>query len=251
MIQSVHRALDILEYLARQPEQPIALGQIAEGLGLNSATCANLIKTLVTRSYVEQAGPREGYQLGPMAHYLVREGAYCRDIVSLAEPMLADLAQELGENLVISRLHQARLFMLAEAHGDQALQVRRDLLLVDDAYLTANGRLLLAYLDEPGLSAFLRAKGLPGKAWPTAADEEHLRQQLGAIRKQGHYDDLSPQGLVRAAYPVWQRGKVVAALGLYAPEFRFKGQKRVQGLARLKRAAEEISEGLDGGSREL
>jgi DNA-binding IclR family transcriptional regulator len=246
MIQSVHRALDILEYLARQPEQPIPLGQIAEGLGLNLATCANLIKTLVTRSYVEQAGPREGYQLGAMAHYLVREGPYCRDIVTVAEPLLADLAAELGENLVISRLHQARLFMLAEAHGDEALQVRRDLLLVEDAYLTANGRLLLAYLDEPGLAAFLRAKGLPGEAWYPDRDEAYLRQQLGAIREAGQYVDVSPQGLARAAFPIWQRGKVVAALGFYAPEFRFKGQKREEALQRLQRAAEEISERLNG-----
>lgn len=244
MIQSVHRALDILEYLAAHPEGPVPLGQIAEALGLNLATCANLTKTLVSRGYAQQAGPREGYELGPMAHYLVRHGPYSRDIVTAAAPILSDLAAALGENLVLSRLHGTRLFMLSEAHGDEALQVRRDLLLVDDAYRTANGRLLLAYLNDTDLEAFLRQKGLPGAVWPHAADETRLPQQLAALRAAGQYDDVSPEGLVRAAFPVRRGEKVVAALGLYAPGFRFKGRQKEQGLRRMAEAAEAISRAL-------
>jgi len=245
MIQSVHRALDILEYLADQPEAPTPLGQLADALGLNLATCANLTKTLVTRSYVEQAGPREGYRLGPMAHYLVRHGAYSRDLVAAAEPLLAALGAELKEHLVLSRLQGARLFMLSEAHGDEALQVRRDLLLVDDAYRTANGRLLLAYLSEPELAAFLRLQGPPGAVWEHARDESRLLAQLAGIREQGYYVDVSPEGLARASFPVRRGGKVVAALGLYAPEFRFKGKHKEHGLRLLAEGAQELSDRLD------
>lgn len=245
MIQSLHRAFDILEYLAERPDQPTPLGQIAEATGLNLATCANLIKTLVTRSYVEQVGPREGYLLGPMAHYLVRKGPYGRDIVAVAEPLVAALAEEIKEHVVLSRLHGTRLFMVSEAQGDEVLQVRRDLMLVDDAYRTANGRLLLAYFSEAELAAFLRQKGLPGETWHQARDEQRMRQQLGAIREAGKYVDATEQGLARASFPVWRHGRVVAALGMYAAEFRFVKQRREQGLRRLEETAQEISRQLE------
>lgn len=245
MIQSLHRAFDILEYLAQHPDQPEPLGQIAEATGLNLATCANLIKTLMTRSYIEQVGPREGYLLGPMAHYLVRHGSYGRDIVAVAEPLLAGLATEVREHLVLSRLQGTRLFMLSEAEGDEVFQVRRDLTMVDDAYRTANGRLLLAYLSAAELTAFLRQKGVPGAVWPDAATEERLRQQLGAVRQLGRYIDTTPEGLARASFPIWQHGKVVAALGMYAPRFRFVRDRKEKGLKRLEEAAHEISKRLE------
>lgn len=244
MIQSVHRAFDILEFIAEQPERPTPLGEVAEALGLNAATCANLLKTLVSRSYVEQVGPRQGYVLGPMAHYLVRQGPYGRDIVAAAEPLLDDLVSAVHENIVLSRLHQARLFMLSEASGDAVLQVRRDLMLVEDAYRTANGRLLLAYLEPRELESFLLQKGLPGPVWPEARDEATLRALLGRIREAGEYTDVSDRHLARAAFPVRQRGKVVAALGLYAPEYRFRGEEREAALRLLRQTAAAISERL-------
>jgi DNA-binding IclR family transcriptional regulator len=135
--------------------------------------------------------------------------------------------------------------MLSEAEGDEVFQVRRDLMLVDDAYRTANGRLLLAYLSEAELVTFLRQKDVPGEVWPHANTEERLRQQLGAIRRIGSYIDTTPSGLARASFPIWQHGKVVAALGMYAPEFRFVGQRREQGLKRLEETAQEISQQLE------
>lgn len=141
--------------------------------------------------------------------------------------------------------------MLSEAHGEALLQLRRELVLVDDVYRTANGRLLLAYLAEADLQAFLRQRGLPGTAWEEVADEAGLRAALGQIRGAGCFFDVSPQQVARASFPVRQGERVVAALGLYAPEFRFRGQVRERALRRLAEAAEAISAGLNhvtGGS---
>jgi IclR family acetate operon transcriptional repressor len=54
-IQSVTRALDILEYMARQRGE-VSLASISEALGLNVSTCHHLIKTLVARNYI-RPGP--------------------------------------------------------------------------------------------------------------------------------------------------------------------------------------------------
>jgi DNA-binding IclR family transcriptional regulator len=66
MIQVIHRALNIMEYIATDPDRPKELGDIAEDLKLHAATCANIIKTLVTRQYLVKLEKQKGYLLGPM-----------------------------------------------------------------------------------------------------------------------------------------------------------------------------------------
>ena len=47
--------------------------------------------------------------------------------------------------------------------------------------------------------------------------------------------------VVAVACPIWEDGCLVAALGLYLPKFRFKGDHRKAVLGGLQRAAEDIS----------
>jgi len=241
MIQSLHRAFDILEFLAQRGSEAAPLGDIARHTGLNASTGANLLKTLVSRSYVDQVGPRKGYVLGPMAQHLGRAGGFRSDLVQAAEPLLVALAEQVHESVVLSALHQDRLFELARADGDSLLQLRRDLQLVESVYRAANGRVLLAYLPETALAGFVARAGLPGEAWPGVTDDAVLRRELEAIRQAGHYEDVRDGEVARASYPVRQSGQVVAALGLYAPALRFGGGQRAQALAALAATAEEIS----------
>ena len=64
MIQVVNRALNILEIIAKNPDRELGLTEIADSVELNHGTCANILKTLVLRGYVEQAGAKKGYKLG-------------------------------------------------------------------------------------------------------------------------------------------------------------------------------------------
>jgi len=241
MVQSLHRAFDILEYLARRGGEPAPLSEIARHTGLNASTCANLLKTLVSRSYVDQVGARKGYMLGPMALRLGRVRGYGSDLVQVAEPLLVALAAQVHENLVLSALHQDRLFELARAEGDSLLQLRRDLQLVERIYAAANGRVLLAYLPAEALAGFVARNGLPGTAWPEVGDTAALGQALAAVREAGQYEDVRADGLARASFPVWQDGEVVAALGLFAPAVRFSGEQRMSALAAVQETAAEIS----------
>lgn len=249
MIQSIERAADILEYLSDHPDEAAPATTLAEQLGLNRSTVISILKTLLARGYVEQVGPRQGYRLGPMAHYLVRHGPYAPDLVAAATPVMHDLATELHESFVLAHLHRDQLFMLYQAQGDQVLTIRPDLIIAEAIYRTANGRLLLSYLGEQELKAFLLRKPVPDPEWPEAKDEARLRHLLANIRAADRYVDATPQGVARASFPVREDGKVVAALGLYAPAFRFTGRHRDHALKRLKEAATTIEQTLQSHRR--
>ena len=64
MIQVVNRALDILEFIAKDKNKIYSLTEIADALELNHATCANIIKTMVNRNFIDQIGHKKGYRLG-------------------------------------------------------------------------------------------------------------------------------------------------------------------------------------------
>lgn len=239
----------IMETLASRRGEPLALGEIASACELNLSTCANLLKTLVARGYAEQLGARQGYVLGPMAHVLSQHSPYRPDVARVAEPLMAELAGELREGLVLSRLHEGRLYMLCHNQGNDVLQVRADLMLVEDVFRAANGRLLLAHAPGEEVERLLRLQAWPLAHWPEMQSREQLTATLSAIRRQGQYEDEFDQRLVRLSVPVFERGRVIAALGLFAPQFRFEQPQREAALAGLRRVAQAISEKLDTGSR--
>ncbi|NLC56499.1 MAG: helix-turn-helix domain-containing protein [Armatimonadetes bacterium] len=240
-IQAIRRALDVLEILAREPDVPQPLGEIAAQAELNAATCARILQTLVAAGYVEQVAPRKGYLLGPMAYALGARGPYRKDLVRAAEPLLTALAQAVQETVLLAALRRGRRVLLCQVEGDQTVQVRSDRLQCYDPYQSATGRLLLAYLPEEELEEFLRQQGLPGAAWPEANTEADLREALARIAEAGHLIRVTEAHVVGIAYPVWSRNTVVAALGLYLPEHRFAGAHRERILSAMADTADTLS----------
>lgn len=238
----------ILETLAQGRGEAQGLSEVAAACQLNLSTCANLLKTLVRRGYAEQLGNRGGYVLGPMAHVFSQLSPYRPDVARVAEPLMAALASELREGLVLSRLHEGRLYMLCHNQGDDVLQVRVDLMLVEDVLQAANGRLLLAYAPADELDRLLRCQSWPLARWPEMQSMPQLIDTLAAVKQQGYYRDRHHQQLVRLSVPVWADEQVVAALGLFAPVFRFGEADCARALTGLRRVADEIDANLNAGN---
>jgi DNA-binding IclR family transcriptional regulator len=244
MIQVLERVSRILDFVADNPETPKTLGAIARYAGLNPGTCANIVKTLCEQSFLEQVDRRRGYIMGPRVYYLARNGPYRKDIVSVVEPFLTHLASEVHETVLIAILHRGKRSVLFQVDGNNVLQIRNDYLLQEQIYSNATGRLLLSFLSAAELESFIKLKGLPDKnTWPEAASLKKLKERLNRIRKQGMLYYLK-NDLAAISFPIRQQGRVIAALGLFLPEFRFKGKRRKLILKRMKKASEEISDAL-------
>lgn len=61
MIQVIERVEKILVYLSENRNREIPLTEIADNLGMNRATCANILKTMKDLGFVEQNSYRKGY----------------------------------------------------------------------------------------------------------------------------------------------------------------------------------------------
>lgn len=240
MLGSVKKAFRTLEALAREAEKTFTLGEVARILGYNRATCAHLLKTLVELNYAEQLGARKGYRLGPKVFHLAARGPYRKDLVSAAEPSIARLARELRETVLLAALVQGERVTLCQIDGTRDIQVRSEMLVTPNIYETATGRTLLAYLDDDALEALLDKRGLPGSEWSEVSSRKGLDRTLADIRRQGMVVNVTASKVVGIGCPVLQKGRVVAALGLFLPEFRFVGPHKQEVLRGVKRTAEEI-----------
>ena len=251
MIKVLRKGFAILEYLAERSDTPVPLREIAGQFDMHPATCANIIRTMMDCHYVEQVAPKKGYLLGPALFRMVRQAPYRKDLVAVAEPLVAKLARSVDETVMLVILRLGRRCVLAQTDGKRAIQVGAQALLEDNVYETATGRLLLAHETEQGLETIVRERGLPGTLWPEVKSESALKRELAGIRRKGWVVRARGAEVTALAFPVRNdESRVVAALGLFLPTFRFKGAHRNTVLSGMRRTASAIGEALCQQSKE-
>src|SRR6218665_454863 len=243
MIQVINRAFDILELIDKEYEKEKVLSEIANELGLNAGTCANILKTMVERKYVEKLDKQRGYCLGPMAYSLSRNSAYRKELIAAAKPEMEWLTKKLNGNTLLSVLEGEDRLVLSKVYGNNELQINSS----DKkrAYDTASGQLLIALLDEDEFEDFQAKYGLPtGEEWKDAQNIKKLKEQLRKIRKDGFAVHTSSKHAIGFAVPIYKNDKAIAALSLYLPNIRFELSRKEEFLKLASRSAKKISDRL-------
>ena len=243
MIQVIHRALNILELLASDKRKIWSLSEIADTLGLNRGTCANIIKTLVQRGYIEQEDRHRGYSLGYRIYKLVNSEEYMLRSLQAMKPYVNALRDTLNENIILSVISNDMRILVYEAECTHELSVRT--IPEMPVYRATTGRLILAHYQEKQLEAFISKTGLPSEAvWPAAASREGFLSELENIRKQDVYVTINSNHVAGLAAPVFKKDMVIASLGIYLPDVRYTPYNKDIIKAELLKTASDINEAL-------
>ncbi len=243
-VQSVDRAVTVLEILARQGEAGVT--EIATELGVHKSTAFRLVGALENRSLVTQDVDRGKYRLGVGILRLAGATAARLDLVQEGRPVCERLAQEVAETINLAVLADQTALYVDQVAGPSALQTRNWVGQRIALHATSNGKVLLAYLT-PGERAACLAPVLERYTEHTIVDRRILDTHLTDVRRRGYattVDELEI-GLTAVAAPVFNiDGGVVAALSASGPGFRLT-QERVPRVAEaVRRAADEISRRL-------
>ncbi|MCC5613014.1 IclR family transcriptional regulator [Nostoc sp. CHAB 5834] len=245
MVLVIVKALDILEWVARDSSRTYSLTEIADGLQMNQATCVNILQTLVSKNYIEHLGRKKGYRLGPMAYNLTNNLSYSQNLVSAAKEPMEELTAKLNETSILGIIRNQKRFIVHLVNSDQDLQVRSRT--ERNIYETASGRLLLAYLPDRELDSFIQSIGLPTpETWPEAVTPDYLRSVLAVIRQHELAITRSLSHIIGLAVPVRKGGQVVASLSVFLPEVRFTTQRQLSIQSALRETSALITTRLDG-----
>lgn len=247
-VQSVERAVTILEILARAGEAGVT--EMADEIGVHKSTAFRLVSTLEKSGLVEQAEDRGKYRLGVGLLRLAGATTARLDVVQEARPICRKLSSDTGETVNIAVLSDRSAFYLDQFSGSSALQPHNWVGQHIPLHATSNGKVLLSELPDDELARIVPS--LPSYTENTITTKKRLRRELEEVRAQGYAiatDELEI-GLAAMAAPIRNaHGDVIASLSISGPTFRL-GESRLRELQpMLTDAATEVSHRLGWGAR--
>ncbi|WP_273887317.1 IclR family transcriptional regulator [Rubrobacter naiadicus] len=240
-VQSLARALDILELLGRA-EGELGVTEIGPAVGLPNGTAHRLLATLTRRGYARQVGESRKYTLGPKA--LVLASAAREHLGTLARPFLRELMEVSQETSNLAVLDRNSVVYIDQVPARRMVRMFTEPGNRVPPHATGTGKVLLAYQPEEAVEAILRQSGLPRFTAHTVTDPERLRAELGKIREQGYAVDSEEmeEGVRCLAAPVFgPDDRILAAMSVSGPAGRLSSERVQELVPHIKRICAAFS----------
>lgn len=221
-VQSVDRALAILEILAQRGESGVT--EIAADLGVHKSTASRLMSALLNRGLVDQVSDRGRYRLGLGLVRLAGSVTSSLDAVSGSRAVTRALASEVGETVNIAVLSDNSVLYVDQVVGPSMVSMRSWLGQSVPTHCTATGKVLTAWLDQPERIA-ARPSSWKKLAPNTITSAEALEKELEQVRKQGFAianQEMEADFIAIAAPIRDEHDEVTAALVISGPASRIK-----------------------------
>ncbi|MFL0287235.1 IclR family transcriptional regulator [Mycobacterium sp. SMC-21] len=241
-VQSVDRALYILELLARRGEAGVT--ELASDIGVHKSTVSRLLAALEDRELVEQAFERGKYRLGFGILRLANAVSGRLDVTRQGREICERLALEVGETVNIAVLRSEYAVNVDQARGPAAISTHNWVGELTPLHATSSGKVLLAFMSADARRDLLAEAGLRRFTEHTITSVERLEAQLQDVPRTGYVVSLEEleHGLNAVAAPIRDHlGGVIAALSVSGPAYRLTVE-RVQEIApAVVSAADDVS----------
>jgi IclR family pca regulon transcriptional regulator len=213
-VQSLERGLAVIRaFDAHHPQ--LTLSEVARICDLTRAAARRFLLTLTDLGYVRTDGRL--FSLTPRVLELGYAFLSSLSLPEVAEPHLEQLAAEVHESSSVSVLDGDDVVYVARVPTRRIMTVAINVGTRFPAYATSMGRVLVAYLPDDLVEAYLARVRLDRLTDRTVGSVAELRAELARVRKQGYaiVDQELEEGLRSMAAPVLDRsGAVTAAVNV-------------------------------------
>lgn len=250
-VEAVLAALEVLECFLDQPS--LSMKEIIQKTRLTRNRVARLAGTLACRGFLTAQPDTGFFRIGPKVFALGRAFERGRLLLSLARPLLRELALKTGESASLYVREGFERVVLAREEGTHAIRHSIAEGQRMDLHAGAAGKVILAFSPPELVETILAKTGLPRRTPATITDKTRLLQELAAVRRQGYAVSVGERAAdaCSVAAPVFESGKeLVGALALSGPASRFTPETRRAHIRRLLAAAGDLSRqlGADAGA---
>ena len=243
-IQSVERALEIIEFLA-SAEGEVQLREVSAATGLNLSTCHHLLSTLVSRGYAGRNPRRRSYFIGRRIQALAERRLKNFNILEAAMPALRELNAATRECVHLDALQGSDLVTLAQLESTLPVRaISGGSGMADAAHATASGKAILAWLPEPEIKRICEEKGLRRFTGDTIAAFPELIEHFRNVRRNGYAIDRGEfrPDVTSVGSAIRNRsGAVIGAIGCSMPSMRADRQHREAAAHAVRAAAGRMS----------
>ncbi|HEX2145340.1 MAG TPA: IclR family transcriptional regulator C-terminal domain-containing protein [Glycomyces sp.] len=242
MIQSVQRALRIMEYVGRHTGG-VSAPRIAFECGLNRATAYNLLRTLVYENYLRR-DEHGKYTLGLEVSDRYSELTRAMAGPSTCGEFMRRMSAETGYSTFLARFVEDRPAVTRVYEGAKSPHVEDLIVGFDDgAHATALGKALLATLQPHDRARYLKSMGMRPFTRRTLTEPDALEYDLAVYEESGVYAEMGQfrEGVGCAGVVVREGGtpaeRIVFAVALPLDDIRSSWTQISQ---RLRDAAIEL-----------
>ena len=240
-VQSVLRALDILEYLANQGGVG-RVSEIARAVGCSKNTAFRLLQTLKERDFVLQTGD-SSYELTFKLLRLSERITRNTELPDIVRPYLQELVHLVGETASLAVRDGNEILYLDRVRADSPFQTSYSVGSRAKLYSTSLGKAILAYSPEDVVQQVIDGGLLPNTEF-TVTDPEKLRAELREIATMGYALDNQENvlGIRCVSAPVFNhKGEVIAAISVSSLAVRIPDERIPEIAEQVMRTAAAIS----------
>lgn len=248
LIESVVRALDILELLDAEGEMGIT--DMARKLDMEKSTVYRAINTLRSRHYVSQDPDTlkysNSYKLFEMGHNVVRNTG----LPKMAYRFMRRLAQISKSAVNLGVRDGQKVVYIDKIESDETVKVCMKIGQGIPLYCTGLGKALLAYVPEREVRGILGRENFEHFTATTIGNVGDLLADLAKVRQRGYSidDEEHLMGILCVAAPAFNaKGETIAAISVATPKMNHSDPAVIDRLGRLVyEAAEGFTQSLGG-----
>ncbi len=239
--RSTARALDALELIAQGGKAGYTLTEACQHLDVAKSSMLPILHTLVGRGYLSLDTVSGKYTIGS---YVFQIGnAYLENFDAIDEIIkeLHNITNVCSETSYFATLKGGDAFYIAKADSPESIRMVAAVGHSLPAYSTGIGKALLTDYSMADLKK-LYPNGLRPLTPKTVTDIKELAAQLEASRSCGYAQETeeSTQYIRCLAVPLRKGGKVIAAISVAIPVFRFSAEKEELILHLLKNSKQRL-----------
>src|SRR4051794_27636041 len=245
-VQSLDRALDLLEALATSDE--LGVSEIAARTGLVPSTAHRLLATLVARGYAAQSPASGRYLLG---YKLLELTSGLQDrlqrLRTAARPHLEAIQEETGETTNLVVLEGRESVYVDSVSGTRSVRLFTEIGSAIPAHTSGAGKALLAWREPSDVEGLLGAAPLPASTPRTLTTLDALNDDLARIRRRGYSTDNEEHelGVACVATPIFDHPRLpMAAISVSRPTPRILHADTADMAGILREHAQEVSAAL-------
>lgn len=244
-VQSIERALDIIEAVAVEQEG-LGLTEIADRVELHKSTVYRIIATLVKRGYLDKNHDGE-YKVGLKLIEAVSCYINSLELQTEARPYVAQITAHLGLTSHLGVLDGDKVVYIEKMDVVSTVKMYSQIGLRMHAYCSSLGKCLLANYSKEQLNAIMADCGFIKFTPNTISGIDKLHQEIAKVRQQGWAMDNEEYEIGHRCIgaPIYDyRGDIIAAISASGDKHLLT-EDRIEEVAEyVKRTALEISKGM-------
>lgn len=241
-VKSAVRTVELLEFLAARPDQPVRIREICTALEMPRSSAHALLRTLVAQGWVRSDDAGAQYSIGMRALLVGTSYLDADPYLPMIAPFLEDLRGQLDETFHLARLDGYDVVYLATRESRQYVRTANKVGRRLPAYATALGKALLA--ERFGAELDLH---IPDSLTPltprTLTDRAGLDAALDEVRVRGYAteDEENTQGIKCFAVTLRYRHPAQDAISASVPLSRLTPEREREIVEALRTVCDKVS----------